>query len=241
MIESVQNERVKKWAKLQEKKYRDETNQFLIESEHLVEEALKQNLVKELIVLNGYEKEYKMDYTVVNESVMKKITSQMTPPHVCAVCQKKKEEDVNGNFLLLDDISDPGNLGTIIRSAVAFNIPNLILSLNCVDLYNPKVIRSCEGMIFHINIVRTDVFKFLDQLPPEYEVYGTDVVTGKNIKEISFSKGHTGIMIGNEGRGLKNELKSYCKENLYIPMNSKCESLNAAISASIIMYELNQK
>ena len=145
MITSLANSKVKEWTKLKDKKYRDETNTFLVESEHLVDEAIKRGVVKELISLENTKYQ---DATIVSYEVMKKITNQVTPPNVCAVCNKLKVEEVKERALLLDDISDPGNLGTIIRSAVAFGFKNIVLSLHSVDVYNPKVIRSSEGMIF---------------------------------------------------------------------------------------------
>ena len=169
---------------------------------------------------------------------MKKITNQVTPPNVCAVCEKLKEEEVLDNTLILDDISDPGNLGTIIRSAVAFGFKNIVLSLNSVDVYNPKVIRSSEGMIFHLNILYTDIISFIKN-HSFLKIYGTSVVNGTKISNIKFID-KVGIIIGNEGRGMSKELIKYCNDLIYIPMNSLCESLNAGVSASIIMYEVSK-
>ena len=235
IITSLTNSKVKAWAKLKEKKYRDETGTFLVESEHLVNEALKKNMVIELISLD--DSKYP-DATIVNEEVMKKITSQVTPPNVCAVCHKLKEEEVIDNTLILDDISDPGNLGTIIRSAVAFNFKNIVLSKTSVDVYNPKVIRSSEGMIFHLNIIYSDLVSFIKE-HPFLKIYGTSVINGSSLNSICFED-KVGIIIGNEGHGMSEELKSYCKQLIYIPMNNLCESLNAGVSASIIMYEVNK-
>lgn len=231
-IESLQNKKVKEWTKLKEKKYRDEKNVFLIEGDHLIKEAEKANCIQEII---GLESE-KADYNVTIE-IMKKITSQITPPKMIAVCQKIQEKEPFGNILILDALQDPGNLGTIIRSAVAFSYDTIILSENSVDLYNEKVIRSTEGMLFHINIIRRNLKEVLPKLKQmDYQIYGTNVVKGKKISECQF-KNKKAILIGNEGRGVRKEFQTYFDETIYIPMNQKCESLNAAISASIIMYE----
>ncbi len=234
MITSLTNSKVKVWAKLKDKKYRDETNMFLVESEHLVDEALKKNVVVDLISLDNT---LYSDAVIVSEAVMKKITNQVTPPRVCAVCRKLSETLVDDNTLLLDDISDPGNLGTIIRSAVAFGFKNIVLSKTSVDVYNPKVIRSSEGMIFHVNIVYDDLISFIES-HSFLKIYGTSVVGGKKIKDANLG-GKIGIIIGNEGRGMSESLKKYCQDLLYIPMNDTCESLNAGVSASIIMYEVS--
>ncbi len=235
MITSLSNSKVKEWAKLKDKKYRDETNTFLVESEHLVDEALKKGVVKELISLENTKYQ---DATIVSYEVMKKITNQVTPSNVCAVCNKLKSEEVKESALLLDDISDPGNLGTIIRSAVAFGFKNIVLSLHSVDVYNPKVIRSSEGMIFHVNIIYSDLIDFINK-HSFLTIYGTSVKNGKKLSDLKFNK-QVGIIIGNEGRGMSEDLKCFCNELIYIPMNKNCESLNAGVSASIIMYEVSK-
>ena len=148
-----------------------------------------------------------------------------------------KEREIKGNILVLDNLQDPGNLGTIIRSAVAFNFDTLILSDTSVDLYNPKVVRASEGMMFHLNIKRCNIIDFLQNLDSEYLIIGTDVVKGKNIKDLKFNK--CALVIGNEGSGISKEVKELCHEMVYIPMNENCESLNASVSASILMYEVN--
>ena len=235
MITSLTNNKVKNWTKLKEKKYRDETNTFLVESEHLVDEALKKGVVLELISLENTKY---LNATIVSKEVMKKITNQVTEPNVCAVCQKLQEKEVLDNAIILDDISDPGNLGTIIRSAVAFGFKNIVLSEHCVDIYNPKVIRSSEGMIFHLNILYTDIISFIKN-HSFLKIYGTSVVNGTKLSNIKFID-KVGIIIGNEGRGMSKELIKYCNDLIYIPMNNLCESLNAGVSASIIMYEVSK-
>lgn len=237
MITSIHNDKVKSWVKLQDKKYRDDSNLFLVEGNHLVLEAIKCHLVKEIISLEPFDTS--LDCYLVSLNVMKKITNLTSPPSICAVCYKKECVDVSGNVLLLDGISDPGNLGTIIRSAVAFRMPNIVLSNDCVDLYNPKVIRACEGMNFYQNIIRTDLEDFIVK-HPDYVFYGTDVIDGKNIRDVSLGS-NIGLIIGNEGNGMRDSLKKYCDCFFYIPMDGNCESLNAGVSASILMYEISFK
>ena len=176
-IESIQNEKVKAWSKLKEKKTRDEEGLFLVEGDHLVEEALKYHLVKEVLTLENESFDVPT-YQVTNE-IMKKLTEQQTPSKVIGVCQKLEEQEVLGSVLVLDGIQDPGNLGTILRSAVAFNMKNIVLSPTCVDLYNPKVIRSTEGIFFSLNIIRTDLVSFMENQKMRNEKY---VVMGADMK-----------------------------------------------------------
>ena len=148
------------------------------------------------------------------------------------------EKEIQGNVCLLDNIQDPGNLGTIIRSAVAFDIKTIILSNDSVDLYNDKVIRASEGMLFHINIIRMDLKDAIKELKEKnYTIYGTDVIKGTTLKEIAFDD-KTAITIGNEGQGMKEELKKLSDKMIHIPIN--CESLNAGVAASIIFYEVTK-
>ena len=237
-IESVKNNKVKEWSKLKIKKYRDETNLFLIEGDHLLNRAIVKGKIKEIISTDKTMEIPGIPFYLVTESIMKRISNQVSSTKVIGVCEKLKEREILGNVCLLDNIQDPGNLGTIIRSAVAFNIDTIILSKDSVDLYNDKVIRSSEGMLFDLNIIRADLKEKIEDLKKkEYKIYGTDVMNGTNLKEIKFSD-KTAIIIGNEGKGMREELKSICDELIHIQIN--CESLNASVAASIIFYEVTK-
>ena len=242
VITSLNNEHIKELNKLKEKKYRDQKGEFLIEGEHLVFEAIKKDLVKELILLEGedfYSENIKITY--VSKEVMKKLSSMDSYPKVIGVSNKNKEENIKGNTLILEDIQDPGNLGTIIRSAVAFNIDTIILSPKTVDLYNSKVIRSTQGMLFNINIIVRNICDVIEELKnKEYTILGTKVDNGKDVRDI-YIKGKYALVIGNEGQGMSSKVSSLCDEYLYIKMNTNVESLNAAVASSILMYELGNK
>jgi len=237
-LTSTNNDKVKFWQKLSQKKYRDEEKMFLVEDEHLVNEALKNGIVKEIITLNKNEN-YNIPTYYVTEKIMNLISSQVTGAKIIAVCNHLETRKVKGNLMVLDKLQDPGNLGTIIRSAVAFNFDTIVLSDDSVDLYNPKVVRASEGMIFHINIIRTNLVEFLNNLPKEYIKITTDVNGGKNIRNIKFNK--CAIVIGNEGSGVSDKVSDMCDEKVYINMNSNCESLNASVTASILMYEVGNE
>lgn len=240
LITSVNNEHIKEIIKLKNKKYRTDRGLFLIETRHLVVEAYKAGLIEELILEKDEILPMKVKTTYVTREVMKKITDMETHSSVIAVVKKKQEQPIGEKVLVLDDIQDPGNLGTIIRSALAFNIDTIILSPNTVDLYNPKVIRATQGMIFHINIVIKDIRRTLKELKNnDYKILGTKVSNGIDAR-ISKTYSHFVLIIGNEGRGMSQELEEYCDEYLYIKMNDNCESLNASVAASILMYELDR-
>ena len=234
-ITSLNNPKVIFWAKLKMKKYRDIEHLFIVESEHLVTEALKKGIVKEIITTE--EKEYEVPTYNVSTEIMKRISTLITPSKIMAVCEYLMPDDIKGNILLLDHIQDPGNLGTIIRSAVAFNFSTIIVSEDTVDFYNDKVIRSSEGMIFNINLVKDDLLSIIPVLKEKgYKIYGTDVKKGKNIKTIDNKQ--CAIIIGSEGKGMSIEVKELCDDFIYINMSKTCESLNAAVASSIIMYEV---
>lgn len=242
IITSLNNEHIKEINKLKEKKYRDLTNTFLIEGEHLVYEAVKNNLVKEVIILENTDLNFEnIKTTFVTKEVMKKLSNMDSYPKVIGVCSKKKEKQINGNVLILDDIQDPGNLGTIIRSSLAFNIDTIILSPKTVDLYNHKVIRSTQGMLFGVNIIVEELEKIIPKLKEDnYKIYGTKVDNGVDVKSIKKDEKYA-LVIGNEGNGMSEEVSKLCDEYLYIKMNNTVESLNAAVAASILLYELGCK
>jgi TrmH family RNA methyltransferase len=241
VITSLENQRVKDLVKLQSKKYRDSTNKFLVEGYHLVEETYKSNILKEVFVLEGVKVDLDIPITYVSSDVMKKITTTDTYCDIIGLCEKNNSREIIGNkILLLDDIQDPGNLGTIIRSSVAFNVDTIILSLNTVDLYNPKVLRSTQGMFCHINIITMDLVDAINIIKDKnITVYGTNVNVGVDVRSISDTSSYALIM-GNEGNGVKKEIQDMCDKNLYIKMNKNTESLNVGVACSILLYELEK-
>ena len=243
VISSLENDKVKDLVRLQQKKYRDLTGTYLVEGEHLVEEVFLEDIVLEIIVLDGEEFPYSCSTTYVSYDVMKKISTLETPPKIMALCKKKENLEILGKkILLLDEIQDPGNLGTIIRSSLAFSVDTIILSNRCVDLYNPKVLRSTQGMFCHMNILTMDTYDAIRYMGEnDIPLYGTSVVGGVEASSLSKEEKQTYCLImGNEGKGLSNELLSYCDKKLYIPMNSKVESLNVGVACSILLYELGR-
>lgn len=238
IIESITNKKIVEWCKLKTKKYRDITNMFIVEGKHLVIEAYKSGCLKYVLTLDDEEYENVITYKV-NESILKKLSSLVTTPRIIGIVCKKDEEPIGNKVLVLDNIQDPGNLGTIIRSAVAFNIDTIVLSKNSVDLYNEKVIQSTQGNMFYINIVSKDLIGFLNIIKGEYKIISTDVNKGKDITNFKNDKKYA-IIMGNEGNGVSEEIKNMADDFMYIKTSDNCESLNVAVASSIIMYELSK-
>lgn len=236
---STDNKTIKNLKKLTIKKYRDQENLFLVEGEHLVLEAHKCGLLKTLILPENRDFILNVETMYVSNSVLNYL-SELETPTMIGVCEKIEETTLGDKILVLDDIQDPGNLGTIIRSSVAFDIDTIVLSQNTVDLYNSKVIRASQGMIFGVNIIKRELLPFIQKLKENnYQIYATKVNGGKSLKDVEKLKKFA-IIMGNEGAGVKEELLNLADHYLYIDMNNKCESLNVGVATSIILYELSK-
>lgn len=239
---SIENKKIKSIKKLEQKKFRDETSEFVVEGDHLVMEAFKANILKEIIALEGtIIDKVDVEINYATSSVLKYISSLSTPPKVIGICKKIKEKPLKDKILILDGIQDPGNLGTIIRSCVAFNINDIIVSPDTADIYSPKVLRATQGMIFNVNIIKRNLGEIIYSLKNSgYTIYGTKVNGGKSVKNVE-KREKFAIIMGNEGNGVKKENLDLCSEYIYIDMNNKCESLNVGVATGIILYELNMR
>lgn len=235
-IKSINNKLVKDWNKLKLKKYRDISKTFLIEGDHLIKEAIKTNHLVSLITMDEtikFDNKY-----IVNQEIINKL-SNLKNVNVNSIGISKyiKGKEIVGNVLILDDIQDPGNLGTIIRSAIAFNFNNIVVSNNTVDLYNDKVIRATEGLIYHINFIKGELENEIIKLKDSgYKIIGTKLDTNDSIKKYKNNK--VAIVMGNEGRGISDSILKMCDEFVTINMDNKVESLNVSVSASILMNEV---
>lgn len=240
LITSPDNKKIKELVKLKQKKYRDSMEKFIVETEHLIKEAFLEDRLLEVYVLENNELSFKVDVPVyyVSVSVINKLKNISTSKFIGVVSKKESKEYRGKRYLLLDRVSDPGNLGTIMRSAVAFNVDTLIVSLDSCDIYNDKVIRASEGAIFKLNIIRCDLSQAINTLKKlDIAIYGTDVKNGVDVREIP--KDNFAIIMGNEGAGISSDVKKLVENNIYIK-TSNVESLNVAMAASIILYELNK-
>ncbi len=231
MITSLQNSLIKSVAKLNQKKYRHATNQFIIEGEHLLEEALKHDVVETIITTNK-DTEYD-NALIVSEAVMKKLTTTQHVPTLIAVCNMNQKKALADHVLILEHIQDPGNLGTLLRSALAFGFTTIVLD-ETVDLYNPKVLRSTQGAIFHLSFLTMSARAFKTK-HPDYTLIATAVASDKIMDK---PKGKYALILGNEGSGIKAETLAISDAVVTIPMTSM-ESLNVAVAGSIIMHQLN--
>ncbi len=241
VITSSSNEKIKSLKKLLQSKYRNIEGKFLVEGEHLVNEAYKSGNLLEVIIKENNNCNLDVDKTIVSDNVMKSLSSLSTQVDIIGVCKSiKPNNNLGEKLVLLDNVQDPGNVGTIIRSSVAFNVDTLVLGKGSVDLYNPKVIRSTQGLLFHQNIIEENLKEFIIKLKSDgYVILGTDVNGGKELKTLPKYEKYA-IIMGNEGHGLEPAIKELCDEYIYINMNKTCESLNVGVACSIILYQLNE-
>ncbi len=238
LITSQSNSKIKEIKKLFNKKYSLEKGLFIIEGENLISEAIKKKLLKELYVLDGYKCEYSFEYNYVTLNVMKSLSDMKSIPRLLGVCSIKNNTNLGKKIVILDNIQDPGNAGTIIRTSVAFGIDCIVFSPTCVSPYNEKVLRSSGGMIFNINIIIEDTKKIIQRIENEnIKVIGSSLHTNKYLESIEKTDKYA-IILGNEGSGLSREILDLCDEVIKIDMNKSCESLNVGISGGIILYYL---
>lgn len=247
-IESTQNALVKHWKKIATtRKERDKTGEYLVEGFHLVEEALKnKNQVIQLIVREGVElpTTWSLDQLIiveVTEAISKQLAETEQSQGVFAHC---KQQELQGSqsewkkYLLVDAVQDPGNIGTMIRTADAAGIDAVILGKGCADAYNPKTLRSAQGSHFHIPIVRGDLDEWISRLKDEnIPVYGTALERAVPFTEVE-TNGSFALIVGNEGSGINEQLLQKTDQNLIVPIYGQAESLNVAVATGILLYQL---
>jgi len=253
-ITAKDNEKIKRYVKiLTSKKYRDEEKLFAIEGVKLFEEAKRSNLEIEKVFvtekfINRYGEEFfegvSAEIYEISEVLEKKIASSLTPQGIYAICKKLDKPlnldkiENNGCFVALWNLQDPGNVGTIFRVADAMGISGVILSENCCDVYNMKTIRSAMGSLFRMPFLVTDMGEFLasKKLTSYAAVVDKDA---KKVTDVKFNNNSV-VVIGNEGNGLTAEQVLCCDERITIPMKGNAESLNAAMAATILIWEMGE-
>lgn len=240
-ISSVSNGRIKEYLKLKQKKYRDMHRQYLVEGEHLVEEALKAGVVDVIITsLENFKSDKEVLY--VTKEILEKLSFVESPQNIMALCHMLENQELNvdaNRYLILDDLQDPGNLGTLIRSAVAFDFDQVIMSPSSVDIYNDKFIRSTQGACFYMSIIKKDLVETVEDLSKhEVCVMGTSLENGQDIHEFNTPSKYA-IILGNEGNGVSKEVLSLCHHRLYIPIQT-AESLNVAVAGGICMFHFSK-
>lgn len=244
MITSTQNNQVKMWKRLQRKRERLKTGTFLVEGYHLIEEAFKSNWnVQEIIVKENTNIPpwcTKEMITIVTAQVFAHISQTTTPQGIIAIIKMNKyAETITGNqVLLIDQVQDPGNLGTMIRTADAAGFSAVILGEGTVDLYNDKVIRSTQGSIFHIPIYQANLLEEISILKKEgFTIWAAALEQAKMYQD-AIVKEKTALIVGNEGAGISQSLLHEADTIVKIPIYGKAESLNVSVAAGILMYHV---
>ena len=251
-ISSKDNAIIKHIAKLKEKKYRAEYNEFIVEGLRLIKEAVQENAeIKYIVVCDGCDNseiieghlKYEMarlDFIYVPQNIFKMISDVENPQGVLAVIGKKNNKEINTSedlILALDDIQDPGNLGTILRTADSVGLKQILVSKGTADCFNPKVVRSTMGAIFRVNVIECEDLKqtLKDLQNKEYKVMITSLKAKNSIYNTNYNK--KVIVIGNEANGVSKEIRTIADEKVIIPMLGKTESLNASVATGVILYE----
>ncbi len=269
IISSRQNPFVKWAISLQDKKGRALNSVFIAEGEKLTFEAVEASLPVKFVllaeskvnklkdkILNAFsdEKYDECRLVVIKDDVFEKISTEKAPQGVISVIKYLdffNELDIiyKEDFFLSEDeraialcsVRDPGNLGSVIRSAVAFGVDHIILSGDCADVYNPKTIRSSMSSVFRVKITRVKDFSSFISASRDAgrRVYSAELTEGAvSLKDIAVNRGDV-FVIGNEGHGIPLEISSLCDKSVYIPISKKTESLNAAVAAAIFMWHIS--
>lgn len=243
IITSKDNKLIKLAVKLKEKKYRDKENLFIIEGEKLLNDAIKSNVkIKYIFSTKDLEED---NYYSIDNNLMSYICNTESPSPVFAIAEKINytQNNISDNniILIIDKVRDPGNLGTIIRSAEAFGVNIILLTKETVDIYNPKVIRSTMGSLFRMPILYIENLDILMELNNNnFSIFLTTPYSSKNYYDIDYKNKKIALVIGNEGQGLNlQSLKNY--QSITIPMNGNIESLNTSIATSIILSEISKQ
>ncbi len=229
---------------LRQKKTRQAENSFLIEGDKLLLEAIKSNF-KILHVFTtpswNLASKINIDSKVISERELKKVSNLKTPPGCLAILEMPNTMPIQLTdlTLVLDQLQDPGNLGTIIRSAAAFGVEQIICSTNTVDLYNPKVVQATMGALFHVRVYYKDLKEYLTNLSSKLLVYGAHL-KGENIYQ-SELKTPALLLMGNESQGISPSLESFIHHKIKIPQSKKVESLNVSMATAVILSEFKRQ
>ncbi|MBN3556377.1 RNA methyltransferase [Fictibacillus nanhaiensis] len=249
-IESESNASLKQWKKLHTKKEREKSGTFLLEGPHLIEEAiasgakLQHVIVEENFEINETWLKEKFSLWSVPAKLMKQLSETEKPQGIIAVCEMldQSEELIKkgGRYLLIDGVQDPGNLGTIIRTADSAGLDGVFLGEGTADLYNGKTVRSTQGSLFHLPIVKANLIEIIERCKAhELPVISTSLQNSVDMRETPDVDGFALIM-GNEGAGVQEILQQESTLNVKIPIFGSAESLNVSVATGILLYELQR-
>lgn len=246
-IISIKNQFIKNLKKLHQKKNREREGKYLLEGFHLVEEALKHQAKVECVLVEHetytnyatWFAQFAVEVVLVSDEVLKSVSELPTPQGMIAVVlkQEKTPIEITGKWLLLDQVQDPGNVGTLIRTADAAGFQGVFLGQGTADIYSTKVLRSMQGSNYHLPILSGKLSTFIEELiKNNYAVYGTELNQAAVIYTRIPVQEKVAIILGNEGQGVQAEILRLTKQNLYIPIYGKAESLNVGVAGGILMY-----
>lgn len=251
-ILSKHNKNVKEWQKLKTSKGQKKQKLYIIESWHLVEEAINYDQKIDFILVTEEkydffkEKIVNFDVIIISEEIANLISSTVTNQGIFAICKMVYDsfetgEDLKGGWVLLDNVQDPGNIGTIVRTADAAGLKGVIFGEGTASMYNDKVLRSMQGSQYHVKLINLSIEKAIDKFKQhKISVYGTELnPDAYNYNEIS-SVNDFALIMGNEGNGMRENLIKITDKNLYIPIKGSAESLNVAIAAALLMFKLKK-
>ena len=247
-IECKNNNLFKEIKKLKEKKHRIKSNKYLIEGLRFVEEAIKSKVSIDSIIFTESFKEKNPDLFLkinenikliqMNETLLKQLCSTENPQGIVGVINMQNKELKSGELVVLvDKVQDPGNMGTIIRTAHAAGAAGIVMTKGTVDIYNDKTLRSTMGSIFYIPIVEDNSLDFVKSLKKEGYKLVVSSLQGKNNFFEENLQGKVMIAVGNEGNGVSDEVYDIADIKVKIPMPGEAESLNVAVATSIMIYE----
>ncbi|MBB5172692.1 TrmH family RNA methyltransferase [Texcoconibacillus texcoconensis] len=248
MISSVKNDHVKQWKALHRKKGRKEQGRFLVEGPHLISELTKSDWTVEELIMTDQQADIarklpQVPQTLVSENVFKQISETESPQGAIAVCSLPKMEvpiEAEKRYLLLDRIQDPGNLGTIIRTAEASGVDGIFLGDGTVDPLNGKVVRSTQGALFHLSIEQRSLHEVIAECREKsIPVVGTSL-EGDDYGDIE-PRNSFALLMGNEAQGVSDSLLPETDFNTKIPIFGQSESLNVAVATGILLYHLRRE
>lgn len=243
IITSKANNLVKKAKKLRQKKYR--TQSYLIEGWHLFEEAVAAGVVVQHIFVLAEFADRVVDFpqaVQVSSDILKDLTDSPSPQGIAAVLELPPlvlPERLEGRFLLLEDIQDPGNVGSLIRTADAAGFDGVFISDKTADIYNLKTLRSMQGSHFHLPVYRLPILEALDRLSAsQVEILAAVLSEQSSDYRTVKPTGHFALVLGNEGQGLSPTVVQRADKLIHISMPGQAESLNVAVAAGIIAFNL---
>ncbi|PKM63730.1 MAG: RNA methyltransferase [Firmicutes bacterium HGW-Firmicutes-20] len=236
IITSLQNSKVKQWVKYQLKKHRDEDGLFLAEGEHLVKEAQMAGILKEVMFSSPIDFDLLVPKIEVTPEICKKISSTHSGVNIIGLCVLPQNRQPGYHrWLLCDDIQDPGNMGTIIRTALSFGFDAVAISPGSVDVYNDKTLRSSQGAAFHMTVIREDLHDVIKELKQkEFLVLASALEDAQQLSDIEPSF-PVAVILGNEGQGISHRIMSMADAKVKIEMQG-FDSLNVAVAAGIFCY-----